>query len=98
MIPEDIQKEIGFAAAKYSKYEDEGILGTNATKFNAFDDGAEYGYSLSQPKIEELEKEVERLRFFIGKLHNELWENGQVNKELSLFQSWDKFKLDNNIK
>lgn len=59
MIPEDIKREIGFAAAKYSKYEDEGILGTNATKFNVFDDGASFGYSLSQPKIEELEKEVE---------------------------------------
>lgn len=39
---EAIEKEIGFAAAKYAKVEDGQGSGTNATKFNAFTAGCEF--------------------------------------------------------
>ena len=70
MTKEEIEKEIGFEAAKYAKSEDEGVLGINATKFNAVVHGATFGYNLAAAENEELRKELEIGKERISELEN----------------------------
>lgn len=94
MIPEDIQKKIEESADRYA------ILKSNPfggkiylPQLNTgFSDGAEFGYSLSQSKIQELEKENERWRGLVEKTFFT-----SIHAIHRTKQAWQQFKEQNNL-
>lgn len=101
MIPEDIKRKIEEESRTEWAFRD---------KFSDddFKEGAEFGYSLSQSKIQELEKENERLRGFEQKLKEEFLINTQnypkeyhnlfIEKFNRAFVAhWQQFKETNNL-
>lgn len=65
-IPEEIRKKIADQLSIYASIEDEHGRGVNTTKFNAFSDGAEFGYSLSQQPVSQDTLDYEKLIAFLS--------------------------------
>jgi len=99
MTVEEIDREIGFEAAKYAKADDEGVSGINATKFNAVVHGATFGYQLAAAENEELRKELERVKGLVKTNWDKRisFKYPYETDQEKINNWWEKYKQSNNL-
>ena len=100
-IPEDVKWQMMGIAKKYSSDSNGGITINNPDKYKYFRDGQDSGYTLSQSKIEELEKEVGRLKGLTKRIipfAEQLCTKCLPDDyDLTVYDEINKFKSENNL-